>query len=801
MTVRQPVLVVDFDKRSLATTRKRLEDAGIACRWAGNAVELDAQLQAGAPPVVVIDPMLPGKDGFKLCRQLKTSSNGPPTVIIFSRIFKGQRYRAMARDAGADLFLERPRDDQRLVEEIQQRLANLRDRESRLDPRTAATGLSTPAAGDPALADVTDDEIESALERALGTALVESAVPAQPAPSPAPPAVTAAPAEVPAPAAAPEPTAASESTVNPADLWASLDRLELEVAEELAPTRPHLPTSVTAAQPRPEEAAPARARTLDSPMAFDPVEEVQPSATVAATPPASVTVAPPAPAVPAPPVADSQAIESVVDSVIAFAPTVETGPAAEPARADAGAAAPAEIDGFAVVAEPPDSTASVESEVPEPLRGMDAGTAELLSTLEELEDSLPPEFEAGLTGDSGWIGTDGLSGTAGQGAPPAPSREEESSLEDLLDHLAAECPEPSAPPVAEVPHSGEHAGATEAGASGAVQADPPSRVLSGMMLLSFAIGIVLTGAVGGYYLSHRPEPPVQRALIPVTWGHAGDGQVPMVAGGAEVPDDAPTMRRVPESAQPLPPAREPVARASTPPKPPDAAAVPTAPKTAQAARLVASTPPRQPRPATPEARPAETEPRPATPEPRPAVTHGTSQPAPAMAAEVTTTPATETVAPASRREPAPAAQTSAPGEQAPPPPQPATAVTPRSARPQPTTRLEAPPEPPAAPDPLEPPAPLVRLGDLDYPLRLLETSRPPLTPEAREAEVQGRVFLSVLVGPNGRVKDARVMIEPGHGLGRAAATAVQSWRYSPPRSKGKRVRVWKTEVVEFSNEP
>ncbi|MDQ7087304.1 MAG: energy transducer TonB [Acidobacteriota bacterium] len=98
---------------------------------------------------------------------------------------------------------------------------------------------------------------------------------------------------------------------------------------------------------------------------------------------------------------------------------------------------------------------------------------------------------------------------------------------------------------------------------------------------------------------------------------------------------------------------------------------------------------------------------------------------------------------------------------------------------------------------MEPPAPLVRLGDLDYPLRLLEAPKPELTPEAREAEVQGRVFLSVLVDPNGNVKDARIMIEPGYGLGRAAAEAVKHWRYSPPRNKGRRARVWKTEVVEF----
>jgi len=90
-----------------------------------------------------------------------------------------------------------------------------------------------------------------------------------------------------------------------------------------------------------------------------------------------------------------------VDSVIAFVPAVETGPASSCDDAAAVVEPPAEVDGFAVVGEAPEPTGAIAEEpsatnaatdtpqqvVPEPLRGMDAGTAELLSTLEELENS------------------------------------------------------------------------------------------------------------------------------------------------------------------------------------------------------------------------------------------------------------------------------------------------------------------------------------------------------------------------------------------------------------------------------
>ena len=91
----------------------------------------------------------------------------------------------------------------------------------------------------------------------------------------------------------------------------------------------------------------------------------------------------------------------------------------------------------------------------------------------------------------------------------------------------------------------------------------------------------------------------------------------------------------------------------------------------------------------------------------------------------------------------------------------------------------------------------MRLSELDHPLRRLSGELPPLTPEAREAGVHGRVFLNLLIGPDGRVREARVMIEPGYGLGEEAARAVRSWRYTAPRRDGQPVRVWRTEVVEF----
>jgi len=93
--------------------------------------------------------------------------------------------------------------------------------------------------------------------------------------------------------------------------------------------------------------------------------------------------------------------------------------------------------------------------------------------------------------------------------------------------------------------------------------------------------------------------------------------------------------------------------------------------------------------------------------------------------------------------------------------------------------------------------PIVRTSELDGPIQAIQKTVPTPTRAAVEAKLGGRAFLNVLVSGDGSVQEVRLMIDPGLGLGEAARSAVESWRYSRPTREGKPVRVWKTEVVEF----
>ena len=73
----------------------------------------------------------------------------------------------------------------------------------------------------------------------------------------------------------------------------------------------------------------------------------------------------------------------------------------------------------------------------------------------------------------------------------------------------------------------------------------------------------------------------------------------------------------------------------------------------------------------------------------------------------------------------------------------------------------------------------------------------PVYPEfAREAQIQGKVLLHVLVGKDGRVKNVKV-IKSVKGLDEAATDAIRKWVFKPALSNNKPVAVWVEVPMDF----
>jgi protein TonB len=93
-----------------------------------------------------------------------------------------------------------------------------------------------------------------------------------------------------------------------------------------------------------------------------------------------------------------------------------------------------------------------------------------------------------------------------------------------------------------------------------------------------------------------------------------------------------------------------------------------------------------------------------------------------------------------------------------------------------------------------------KLGDYVYVEELPEaiTKVPPEYPDiARQANVDGTVLMQVLVGKDGRVKDAKVMKSVAM-LDAAAMQAVKQWIFKPALSNNKPVAVWVAVPMKFT---
>ena len=91
---------------------------------AGGAGLLD-EIERGAPDLVLMDIQLPGKDGFALLREIRSSPYGTVRVIaLTAHAMTGDRERAM--QAGFDGYITKPIDVRNFPDQVQRGLAGER---------------------------------------------------------------------------------------------------------------------------------------------------------------------------------------------------------------------------------------------------------------------------------------------------------------------------------------------------------------------------------------------------------------------------------------------------------------------------------------------------------------------------------------------------------------------------------------------------------------------------------------------------------------------------------------------------
>jgi two-component system, OmpR family, response regulator len=102
------LLLVEDDVKLVKALQRGLQREGYAVDLAGTGDDALAQAGIYDYDAVVLDVMLPGKDGFAVCRELRRNEQWVPVLMLTARDHVKDRIRGL--DAGADDYLVKPFD-------------------------------------------------------------------------------------------------------------------------------------------------------------------------------------------------------------------------------------------------------------------------------------------------------------------------------------------------------------------------------------------------------------------------------------------------------------------------------------------------------------------------------------------------------------------------------------------------------------------------------------------------------------------------------------------------------------------
>jgi DNA-binding response OmpR family regulator len=114
--VRPAVLLVDDDLTLLSILSRRVARAGFEVTVARSGSAALKQLEAGWPSLMVVDVMMPGMDGFELCRRVKQLADIP--IIVLSAVDESES-KVNALQLYAEDYVTKPFDPDELIARIQ----------------------------------------------------------------------------------------------------------------------------------------------------------------------------------------------------------------------------------------------------------------------------------------------------------------------------------------------------------------------------------------------------------------------------------------------------------------------------------------------------------------------------------------------------------------------------------------------------------------------------------------------------------------------------------------------------------
>ena len=117
MNPQKKLLVVDDDPELRQLLASYLNKHGFDTLMAADANDLESQIARFAPDLVVLDRMMPGRDGLTACRDLRAQAEDVPVLLLTAKDEPVDRI--MGLESGADDYLGKPFDPRELLARIE----------------------------------------------------------------------------------------------------------------------------------------------------------------------------------------------------------------------------------------------------------------------------------------------------------------------------------------------------------------------------------------------------------------------------------------------------------------------------------------------------------------------------------------------------------------------------------------------------------------------------------------------------------------------------------------------------------
>ncbi len=115
------ILIADdepYMRRLLKETLEIFEEIGVKILTANNGKDAIVSIKKEKPELVILDVIMPEMNGFQVCSFIKNELEAKDIYVLMISTDGQDLNKRRSRDAGADLFMTKPFDPDRIINEV-----------------------------------------------------------------------------------------------------------------------------------------------------------------------------------------------------------------------------------------------------------------------------------------------------------------------------------------------------------------------------------------------------------------------------------------------------------------------------------------------------------------------------------------------------------------------------------------------------------------------------------------------------------------------------------------------------------